>query len=109
MSTEVRRYPGESPLQCTQRILDAFYTEHGPCCAGCDWWNPHNSVVGDCERYAPVPGEQRVAMLGMRLAGHSPAAGHVMTLREHHCGDFKDEFEWSSLPLLYLRRIGRTA
>lgn len=21
----------------TQRIVDAFYNVHGPCCAGCDW------------------------------------------------------------------------
>ena len=34
-------------------------------------------------------------------------AGHVMTDRAHHCGDFKDDFDWSSLPLVYLKKIGR--
>lgn len=33
-------------------------------------------------------------------------AGHIMTPREHHCGDFKDEFDWSSLPRSYLALIG---
>jgi hypothetical protein len=34
------------------------------------------------------------------------AAGHVLTPREHHCGDFKDDFDWHTLPPHYLRRIG---
>ena len=31
----------------TQAILDQFYKERGPCCAGCDWWRWHNSVAGE--------------------------------------------------------------
>ncbi len=92
-----------------QELLDRFYTQRGPCCAGCDWWHPVNTVAGECRRSAPVPGEQRIAMLGMRSTSLLIPAGHVMTLREHHCGDFKDEFDWSSLPAAYLRRIGRAA
>jgi hypothetical protein len=88
-------------------IIDRFYIEHGPCCAGCDWWAPFNSVAGECRRSAPVSGEQRIAMLGMRSPSRVSGAGHVMTLREHHCGDFKDEFDWSTLPPQYLSRIGR--
>jgi hypothetical protein len=34
-------------------------------------------------------------------------AGHILTNREHHCGDFKDEFDWTTLPPRYLRRIGK--
>lgn len=92
-----------------QEACDRFYTVNGPCCAGCDWWHGASSVVGDCTRSAPVPGGQRFAMLGITGTSLSIAAGHVMTPREHKCGEFKDEFEWSSLPPLYLRRIGRTA
>ena len=33
-------------------------------------------------------------------------AGHFMTRREHVCGDFKDDFDWSLLPVAYLLRIG---
>jgi hypothetical protein len=37
-----------------QAIVDAFYKQHGPCCAGCDWWRWHNTLVGECMRTAPV-------------------------------------------------------
>lgn len=88
-------------------IIDRFYVKHGPCCAGCDWWAPFNSVTGECRRSTPVSGEQRIAMLGMTSSSRVSGAGHVMTLREHHCGEFKDDFDWSTLPAHYLRRIGR--
>jgi hypothetical protein len=92
-------------------IIDRFYVEHGACCAGCDWWAPANSLAGECRRGPPVSAEQRFQMLG--ITGHSMrrhvGAGHVMTRREHHCGEFKDEFDWNTLPPHYLRRIGRAA
>ena len=88
-------------------ILDRFYTQNGPCCAGCDWWSHYNSLAGECRKSAPVPGVQRVAMLGAYGSSLSLEAGHIMTLRDHHCGDFKDEFDWATLPASYLRRIGR--
>jgi hypothetical protein len=107
MTIESRRYPGESRDEQTQRIVDAFYTQHGPCCAGCDWWGRANSVAGECRKSAPVSGAERIAMLGMTCTSLPLAAGHIMTLREHHCGDFKDVFDWAILPHLYLKRIGR--
>jgi hypothetical protein len=91
----------------TQEFIDRFYTANGPCCAGCDWWHSLNSSAGECHKSAPVPGAQRHAMLGMVNASLAVEAGHVITLRSHHCGDFKDEFDWNSLPPHYLRRIGR--
>lgn len=89
-----------------QRLLDEFYAKHGPCCAGCDWWKWLNSMIGECHKSAPVSGHERTAMIGMRVTSLPLEAGHVMTRREHHCGDFKDEFDWDSLPSAYLRRIG---
>lgn len=77
--------------QRTQARIDAFYAEHGPCCAGCDWWRWHNSVAGECIRTAPVSGIERFAMLGVRGSSLPPDAGHIMTPREHLCGEFKDE------------------
>ena len=89
-----------------QEYADRFYMKTGPCCAGCDWWRRHNSSVGECHRSAPVAASERVAMLGIQGATLPMVAGHVMTRKEHHCGEFKDEFDWDSLPLHYLRRIG---
>lgn len=86
--------------------VDRFYMRHGPCCAGCDWWTYHNSVAGECSRSAPVSGAERIGMLGMTACSLPLQAGHVMTPREHYCGEFKDSFDWTILPLAYLRRIG---
>jgi hypothetical protein len=75
----------------TQAIVDAFYKERGPCCAGCDWWRWHNSLVGECIKSAPVSGAERFAMLDIESSSLTPGAGHIMTPREHVCGEFKDE------------------
>lgn len=93
-------------LDMVSASVDRFYLQHGPCCAGCDWWDHANSVVGQCIRSAPVPGAQRVAMLGIRGTSAPTPAGHVLTPRDHHCGEFRDEFDWSTLPPRYLRRVG---
>jgi hypothetical protein len=93
-----------------QEAIDAFYAKTGPCCAGCDWWAHMNSVAGECRKSAPVPAEHRFGMARMDRASwhsHEPDAGHIVTNRDHHCGDFKDEFDWSTLAPSYLRRIGR--
>ena len=74
----------------SQSHIDAFNREHGPCCAGCDWWRWYNSMVGDCTRTAPVSGAERISMLGMTGTSCAVGAGHIMTPREHYCGEFKD-------------------
>lgn len=109
MKIEIRRYEGESRADLESRILDTFYTQHGPCCAGCDWWGSINSVIGECTRSAPVSGHQRWSMMSVFAPAYTPAAGHIVTPRQHFCGEFKDGFDWSTLPLVYLRRIGRKA
>jgi len=91
-----------------QEIVDRFYVQHGPCCAGCDWWHRFNSMAGECHRGAPVSGHERIGMLGISYSSLPLAAGHTLTTREHHCGEFKDGFDWSALPAHYLRRIGWT-
>jgi len=73
-----------------QEIIDAFYKQHGQCCAGCDWWRWYNSAVGECIRTAPVCGAERFAMIGMAGSSLAPDAGHIMTLRDHVCGEFRD-------------------
>jgi hypothetical protein len=47
-----------------------------------------------------------MAMLGITGLSANPGAGHVMTLRDHCCGEFLDTFDWSSLGQDHLRRIG---
>lgn len=73
-----------------QAILDQFYLDHGPCCAGCDWWRWHNSVAGECIRTVPVAGHERFALLGVTWTSYPIKAGHIMTPREHMCGEFFD-------------------
>ena len=73
-----------------QAIVDAFYKQHGPCCAGCDWWRWSNTVVGECIRTAPVSGVERLAMIGVTGSSLAIGAGHIMTRREHFCGEFRD-------------------
>src|SRR3569833_212145 len=89
-----------------QEILDRFYFKNGSCCAGCVWWRSLSVLAGDCTRSAPAPGKDRWNMLGIEGCSLKPSSGHIVTQREHVCGDFKDEFDWTSLPLPYRKRIG---
>jgi len=77
-----------------QADVDAFYLQHGPCCAGCDWWQWHNAVAGQCTKAAPVAAEQRLAMLGFDWISVNIGSGHPFTARDHLCGDFKDTYNW---------------
>lgn len=97
---------GEVICDDEQRAIDSFYWKSGPCCAGCDWWRHFNSSVGECLKSAPVSSEERWAMIGLRSPSIAPSAGHVATVREHVCGDFKDDFDWQTLTLAYRKSIG---
>lgn len=74
----------------TQALLDRFYRANGPCCAGCDWWRWHNSVAGECIRTVPVSGHDRCSMIGVQGTSFPVPTGHIMTNREHICGEFFD-------------------
>jgi hypothetical protein len=89
-----------------QQILDRYYFAHGKCCAGCDWWRHESGVVGECTKNAPVSAAERYAMLGIESTSMPLSSGHVLTKRDHVCGDFADTFDWSSLPLPYRVRVG---
>lgn len=89
-----------------QEQLDRFYFRHGPCCAGCDWWRSINVGIGQCIKAAPVSGAERLAMIGIDWGSMPVGAGHPFTKRKHVCGDFKDDFDWSSLPAHYRRSVG---
>ncbi len=65
------------------------------------------SHAGECTRSAPVSEQERTAVLGIAACSLDLGAGHVLTQRDHVCGEFRDQFDWSSLPPAYLRRIGQ--
>ena len=52
-------------MNSTQKHIDKFYAENGACCAGCDHWRWHNSVVGDCTKTPLVGTQDRVSLVGM--------------------------------------------
>lgn len=75
----------------TRQILLKFAKDNAPCCAGCDWWRWIGSSLGECIKSAPVSGSERIAMLGMTGCSLPLEAGHVLTPRDHYCGDFKKD------------------
>lgn len=89
-----------------QEYLDRFYFSRGPCCAGCDWWESISSFVGSCTKAAIVPGKERMDALGINWSSHRFKSGHPITQRDYSCGQFKDEFDWTTLPLPYRKRVG---
>ena len=93
-------------MDARQEALDRFYFKRGRCCAGCDWWRSLSVLVGECTRSPPVSDDERWAMMGIESCSLPPGSGHVVTRREHACGEFKDEFDWTSLPLPYRKRVG---
>ncbi len=92
-----------------QEVLDTFYHQQGPCCAGCDWRHSLSALIGECHRSAMVSGHDRQLALGISQSSLAFGAGHVITERQHVCGEFKDGFDWASLPLPYRKRVGALA
>lgn len=76
---------------------DRFYLDHGPCCAGCDWWRFLSpAVAGECTRFPPNQSHDAAAGLGM--SGCSlPRSTANLTMRDHLCGEFRDTFDWASV------------
>lgn len=95
-----------SSQEIIQENCDRFYMEKGACCAGCDHWESMNSLIGECKMSAQVSGEDRMRALGFSYMSRPMAAGHVITKRDHACGLFEDTFDWTTLPLRYLKSIG---
>ena len=93
-------------MDATQEALDSFYWKNGPCCAGCDWWHHISPKVGECHRAPIVSGHDRMQALGITFSSKPFTAGHPITERDHPCGEFKDVFDWKTLPQPYRKRIG---
>lgn len=89
-----------------QEQMDRFYFSHGQCCAGCDWWRSISSLVGECTRSAIVSGKERMDALGIESSSYRTKSGHPITDRSYKCGEFKDDFDWTTLSLGYRKRVG---
>ena len=89
-----------------QEQCDRLYWQTGPCCAGCDHWRSEMGSLGHCTAAGIVSGDQVMASLGVSFCSYTPPPGFPLTRAEFHCGKFKDEFDWNSLPAEYLAKIG---
>lgn len=85
-------------MSATQEMMDNFYRQKGPCCAGCDHWRWVNSVAGLCTQSKIVPSKERGAMFEISSSTLNFGAGHVMTKREYVCGLFRDQAAVGSAP-----------
>jgi len=92
-------------MERRQSRIDAFYHAKGPCCAGCDWWRWHSALLGECTRSAPVSADETIGMLGIKGFSGPLEAGHVLTPREHFCGEFRDTYLWTDEEIGKLRNM----
>ena len=89
-----------------QEQCDRMYWQNGPCCAGCDHWQSDMGNLGHCTAAGIVSGDQVMRSMGISFCSYTPPPGFPLTKAEFHCGLFKDDFDWSSLPPEYLKKIG---
>lgn len=89
-----------------QERCDRLYWMHGKCCAGCDHWISDCSDTGQCEAAGIVSGEQVLKSIGITFSTWIPEPGFPYTRNDFVCGLFKDEFDWETLPVEYLKKIG---
>lgn len=89
-----------------QETCDRLYWLRGKCCAGCDHWISHGGLIGRCQAAGIMSGEDVLRSMGVSFSSYIPEPGFPYTRAEHACGLFRDDFDWSTLDVGYLRRIG---
>lgn len=89
-----------------QEHCDRLYWTRGQCCAGCDHWQSDMALTGRCAANGIVSGADVLHSMGVTFSSYTPPPGFPFTGAEHHCGLFKDDFDWSKLGDAYLSRIG---
>ena len=89
-----------------QEHCDRTYWTRGQCCAGCDHWQSDMGDTGRCAGAGIVSGADVVRSLGWLQSSYIPDPGFPFTRADHHCGQFRDDFDWSTLDRAYLERIG---
>ena len=105
---ELRKRDLEAFLESYQELCDTKYWKNGPCCAGCDHWQSNSSLTGQCSAAGIVSGEDVLRSMGIWFCTYLPAPDFPYTESDDHCGKFKDDFDWSTLPQDYRRKIGCT-
>lgn len=92
--------------QWYQELCDREYWTRGQCCAGCDYWQSDMGGIGGCAAAGIVSGDQVMASIGVSFCSYTPPPGLPLTKLHFWCGKFKDDFDWPSLDVDYLRHIG---
>lgn len=89
-----------------QEKCDSDYWTRGQCCAGCDFWNSEQGYSGECRAAGIVSGREVLASMGIISWSGPLKPGYPLTHGDHWCGQFRDEFDWSTLDRDYLGRVG---
>lgn len=89
-----------------QEQCDRLYWARGQCCAGCDHWSSSGGYSGRCAAAGIVSGADVLRSMGVEFSSYMPAPGFPFSEAHFHCGCFKDDFDWSTLPDDYLDSIG---
>lgn len=103
---EMERRDKEAWTARYQEMCDREYWKNGPCCAGCDHWQSDGGFLGECTASGIVSGMDVLKSMGVKFSSYIPGPGFPFTRQDHYCGMFRDEFDWSTLPEIYLHRIG---
>lgn len=89
-----------------QEHCDRLYWTSGKCCSGCDHWQSEMGNIGSCIDAGIVSGDQVMRSLGSYFSSYMPPPGFPLTKAEFYCGQFRDDFDWSTLDHDYLAKIG---
>lgn len=89
-----------------QARCDSRYWTYGQRCSGCDYWASSEGDFGACQHAGIVSGQDVMMSLGLSFCSAPIQPGYPLTNDGHWCANFKDDFDWSSLPKEYLAEIG---
>jgi len=90
-----------------QARCDADYWRFGKRCSGCDYWVSEQGYLGQCQQAGKLSGLDVLKSCGFEhYTGPIPAPDYPFTRAWGACVNFKDDFDWSSLPQEYLVEIG---
>lgn len=89
-----------------QKRCDSDYWKYGQRCSGCDFWASSEGYTGECQHAGIVSGQDVLRSMGITFSTLLPPPGYPYREASHWCANFKDDFDWSTLPSEYLHEIG---